>query len=70
MALLEAGHRSRREFYRGLMKGGSRPNHQDAEGRTALHIAAVRDDSVICCMLLAAGTLMDLRDSDGRTRLG
>jgi ankyrin repeat protein len=68
-ALLEAAQRSHRELCRHLLKGGSRVNHQDAEGRSPLHFAAICNDSVICRMLLAADASVSLRDKQDRTPL-
>ena len=68
-ALMETARLSRREMCRRLLQSGSRPNQKDLEGRTALHIAASRDDAIVCRMLLDAGAQVSVCDQQNRTPL-
>jgi ankyrin repeat protein len=68
-ALMEAARLSRREMCRRLLQSGSRLSQKDFEGRTALHIAANRDDAIVCRMLLDAGALLSICDQQDRTPL-
>jgi ankyrin repeat protein len=68
-ALMEAARLSRREMCRRLLQSGSRLSHKDVEGRTALHMAATRDDAIVCRMLLDAGAQVSICDQQNRTPL-
>lgn len=67
--LMEAARLSRREMCRKLLQTGSRLSHKDVEGRTALHMAASRDDAIVCRMLLDAGAQPSSYDEQNRTPL-
>jgi ankyrin repeat protein len=68
-ALMEAARLSRREMCRILLQSGSRLSQKDLEGRTALHMAASRDDAIVCRMLLDAGAQPSIVDQQNRTPL-
>jgi ankyrin repeat protein len=68
-ALMEAARLSRREMCRRLLQSGSRLSQKDLEGRTALHMAASRDDAIVCRMLLDAGAQVSICDQQNRTPL-
>jgi ankyrin repeat protein len=68
-ALMEAARLSRREMCRRLLQSGSRLDQKDSEGRTALHMAASRDDAIVCRILIDAGAQVGIGDQHNRTPL-
>ena len=68
-ALMEAARLSRREMCRLLLQSGSRLSQKDVEGRTTLHVAAMRNDAIVCRMLLDAGAQVSVGDRQGYTPL-
>jgi ankyrin repeat protein len=52
-----------------LLKGGANPNAHDADGFTALHYAAINNDSTSIRLLLNAGAMKNARTQLGVTPL-
>jgi ankyrin repeat protein len=58
------------EKIKALLDGGANPNELDAEGRTALMIAAVRNPQrQTAALLISAGAKVDIADKKGNTAL-
>lgn len=65
-ALTIAAHRGHEHVIRWLLGRGADPNHDNREGRTALHVAAEGGHVTIVEMLLKAGVRVDTKTLDGR----
>lgn len=69
VTLLRAAERGDMEMCRALLSAGARPDEQDAEGNSALHIAAGFGELAVCELLLENGADVDSQNEDGRTPL-
>ena len=53
-----------------LLTAGAEVGYRSKDGgRTALHVAAIRDNARMCGLLLLAGAEAGVRDGEGRTAL-
>ncbi|KAK6385414.1 hypothetical protein LTR65_009108 [Meristemomyces frigidus] len=68
-AVMEAARFRRWDICRLLLQSGARLYLKDADGNSALHVAASEGDSEICQMLLGAGAQTQDCNGDGQTPL-